>query len=56
MDELYRQILNELPNGELSVDRLASRLNMSAKIAGEVAAAEYQLSAITRQSSERVSQ
>ena len=30
-DELYRQILNELPNGELSVDRLASRLNMSSR-------------------------
>ncbi|MBW2941234.1 AraC family transcriptional regulator [Zhongshania aquimaris] len=28
-DELYRQILNELPNGELSVDKLASSLNMS---------------------------
>lgn len=28
-DELYRQILKELPNGELSAEKLASRLNMS---------------------------
>lgn len=28
-DALYRQILKELPNGELSAEKLASRLNMS---------------------------
>ena len=28
-DSLYRQILKELPNGELSAEKLASRLNMS---------------------------